>query len=881
MKTIILLFLLACQAQAQNLTVAGPFSGLNSADSSITIAEGEAQDTLNVEVSADALALKKRKGYTLNSTLTTTTEPVKGSVIFKTSAGDTIKLFAHDTYVSKSVNGGTYTALITSATYGSKWDFCVAAGKAYAFNTSHDIPFSYDGSSVTYYASMPRASLCAMTVDRMLLAGTTDQPNRLYFSRSGTLTDFVAGTDPEDPGFEDLGLAGEKITNIFTTQAEWLIFKTNSFTSIQGTNQFDLVPSVISERVGMIDTYAITESEGVVYFKASDGRMWGYTSGTLSELSKKIDPFVDMITKDAVNSAEYTTKAQFDSGTYYNSTGSITAGSIDPYQYIVVDDEDSDFDGDAGSTTITNDAIYFKNYTGKFPNMGAESDSNPSAYWEDFGSPSLFERTSSGATWGGYRWRKALGCSAAPAWFFFTGPTLSAGSVLATGPGNSNFSVNTSNFSSPFYLAFSCVVPLSEGYSVRSFFPINPGGTITGNTSYTGSTLYWDIDENGVVPTSATYISSVKTITAPEPHFGYITFTSSNPKTGTIIPSSTITISVSLSSSPTGVFSNWQEVQNGLALYTTGYAYKYRVDFQRIYGTLEPYVTNVQLLFKSTGYWETPEVSMGGMNSWGIFNADTTTDGLASWNYAIYTSTYAGGTAVAAPEALTDGAVITSSTGTYSKIRATNSFYAATETVRLDNLSYSWSRTPYKMANAFEYKGDIYFSVPYNNSLSNNRLLKFDTKTAGWNIFDIPLNSPIVDDYVYFGSPIGGYVYQYPYGDNDNGAAINSYWKSKNYVGANPYVEKQFQRMSVIAGSDFGSTLDVTYMMDTSTSTSYTISLTSSTADFVRNNRALPVGEIGTFFNLQIGNNAANQPWSFFGASVGYSEEPWRVLPEE
>jgi hypothetical protein len=205
-------------------------------------------------------------------------------------------------------------------------------------------------------------------------------------------------------------------------------------------------------------------------------------------------------------------------------------------------------------------------------------------------------------------------------------------------------------------------------------------------------------------------------------------------------------------------------------------------------------------------------------------------------------------------------------------------FHEVLSTVRADGITYSWNLTTDKQAWGFVYDSDIYFSVPYQKSTKNNRLLKLDTGSMGWTVFDIALNAPIVDGgNLLFGSPDNSNIFSYPVGDNDNGAAINSYWKSKDFVGADPYVEKQYEKISLIAGSDFGSSLDVTYTMDTATSTTYSVSLTSNTSSFLRDNRQLPLGETGAFFNLQVGNNAADQPWTFFGAKIDYKDDPWTV----
>lgn len=875
MRLLALLFLFCGNLRAENLPIAGPFSGLNDVDSSITIDASEAQDTLNVEVSNDLLALKKRDGYTLSSNLTVSTSPITGSVYFKTSAGNNIKIFTHDKYVSQSVNGGAYTNIITTAANGAKWSFCASAGVVYAFNDSHATPWSYNGTAITYYPSMPLASLCSMTVDRMLLAGTTDQPNRLYFSQSGAITNFTVGTDPEDPGFEDIGLAGEKITNIFATQAEWLIFKTNSFTSLQGTNQFDLVPSVISEKIGMVDPHAIVQHEGIVYFKSTDGKIYGYNSGTVSELSKKISGFVAGVTRDATSSADYTTKAQFDTGVYYASTGSVTAGSVEPYHYVSEDTVDADFNAGtiAGSSiTVSGGEITINNFnTGEFPNIGAEM--GDVTNWTG---ASSITATTIIKKWGNYGFRWSGGMAEA-----FQGclnildsngtRLYSSGAQASALP----FSVNIGTYPAQIKIMVSNKAPCTDAIMTSPVFnrpdilTYYLNGTCTSNCEL--QPLLFDMSETIPAVTSATFVSQVFTNASGPNHYGYFT------STKTVPANTQIDFFLRSSTATTGTFTGWRSTTDYLLLTSTDTIWQYKANFYNTSSYSKPSIQSAGILFKTTGYWETPEISMGGVSNWGLFNAETTLTGVSTQTYKIYVSTYAGGTANATGGLIVPGTLISASTGTYSKIRATNYFQSATETVKLDSINLSWSRLPDKMANAFEYKGDIYFSVPYSDSLSNNRVLKLDIGSGGWNVFDIPLNSPLsIDEYVYFGSPTTYSIYQYPSGNTDNGAAINSYWKTKNFIGSNPYVDKQWERLSLVVGSDYGSNLDVTYTLDTATSTSYTVSLTSTTADFVRNNRQLPLGDTGSFFNLRIGNNSTT-PWRFFGASIDYILNPWRV----
>ena len=380
-------------------------------------------------------------------------------------------------------------------------------------------------------------------------------------------------------------------------------------------------------------------------------------------------------------------------------------------------------------------------------------------------------------------------------------------------------------------------------------------------------------DFNEAYFSSGTFISSTKTVVAPVPHYGYLT------STKTVSAGQQMDFFVRRSTSVTGVFDSWVATTDYLLLSSSDTAWQYKTNLYTSSPTA-PSLSAAGLLWKSTGYWEKSEQYIGGIENWGQFLAQETTQAQNHWTYQMKSSTYSGGTASASYGTVTSAANITIATGSWVMLRATSLFSSATETVRLNSLSYNYDFTNAGLSSAFEYLGNVYFALPYDYSITNNRLLKLDLQNNGWQVFDIPMNSPMAhENHVYFGSTTGGYVYQYPYGSDDDGSAINSYWKSKDYIGSNPYVEKNFDRLSIIAGSDVGSTLDVVYTMNTSTSTSFSIDLSSSTQQFVRYNRQLPIGETGTFFNLKVGNNAASQPWTFYGASIDYNDDPWRVIP--
>lgn len=896
--------LLAGNLYAGQISIAPPYHGINDTDPSVTLADGEAQDLLNVEVSKDGNSIVKRSGYSLLDTMAVapTTAPIHGSIMFRNSSGDNIEVYANDVAVYKSANSGAYTQFITTATVGAKWSFCAGSGIVYAFNDKHDEPFSYNGTTVVYYPGMPKASLCAMTPTRMILAGTTDYPNRLYFSGEGDYTNFTLDTDPEDPSFDDVGMSGDKITGLWANASEWLIWKTNSMISYQGTNQYDLVASVISNKVGLSDPQARVEHGGVIYFRGTDAKIWAYSGGMLVDTTEKLETFTRLSFPNGVGSKQYSSKVDFDGGTYYQVTSDITNNVIEPSTHGVTDTLDADFN--AGTVDpaldVADDMVSLVSlstsvsYAGYFVNIGAESN-NATTNW-----------TETYSFWSHWNTTPLSGLSASYGSYYFnveaqwtngdTGTYYNKFYIKKVSDDSIVYSNLLNGYDvAPSWKSTTTIIDMSgyddvQYYIEESCYP--GGGAIMRSDPFTKGTITltasvklsvvpqskycaFDIEEISPAGSSGTFISQIFNIPSTGTAYGQLLNTSS------VTTGSTIDFYIRTSSSSSGNFSTWETLTGDLTYTTTGHAQQYRFDLIATTNTLTtPSVSEVTLKTRATGYWESPE-TLSPATSWGVFLANETSDGSPHWTYQMKSSTYVGGTDIASYGAVTSGAVISISTGTYVKVKATNSFTDSSGTVKLNDLTYNYSFVYVKMASAFEYLGDIYFAVPYLGSVTNNRVMKYDISAGGWTIFDIPMNAPLISgNNVHFGSPTDGKIYTYPSGGNDNGAAINAYWKSKDYMGDNVYVTRTFDKLSLFMDSDYSSDVDATYSIEPSTSITYNIALTQTDGSlYIRNNRQLPAGTSGSIFNLKLANNAADKPFRFFGSVIDYTDDSWAVYP--
>jgi len=129
---------------------------------------------------------------------------------------------------------------------------------------------------------------------------------------------------------------------------------------------------------------------------------------------------------------------------------------------------------------------------------------------------------------------------------------------------------------------------------------------------------------------------------------------------------------------------------------------------------------------------------------------------------------------------------------------------------------------------------------------------------------------------LYFGSSSSGYIYKYGGVDNDNGSDIEAYWKSKDFIMGDPFVDKDITRISLSAKSINNSTVTVTYALDGSNETSYNVALYDPDSDFMKNNRILPLGKTGSTISFKIENDASDQPFEIFAIQYGYRPRPWR-----
>lgn len=266
------------------------------------------------------------------------------------------------------------------------------------------------------------------------------------------------------------------------------------------------------------------------------------------------------------------------------------------------------------------------------------------------------------------------------------------------------------------------------------------------------------------------------------------------------------------------------------------------------------------------------------LTSWISFFANDSTSGGGSITYYTRASTnsFTVGSTTPTWISQTNGSIVSASTGTYFQARAD---FISTST--LTDFTFRWYEglASDKMYGTY-FNNGIWFSISLGTSTTtNNRILRYDLLSNLWTLYDIPSNGFLTyNNNLYFGDPTAGKVYQFGNGVYaDNGSAINAYWTSKPFFGDSPFTDKDLRMASWYIKSSPGTTLDINYTLNESTTITKSLSLSDSRRNVIQNNWNFPLGSVATNFSAQVGDNSNNLPWEVFGGVIQFIPRPWKV----
>lgn len=881
-----------------------PFGTLNNQDDPMVLPDNTAQDLLNVEITDQGRSVRKRRGLGLAYTLPVTTSPVHGIYSFYNTAGNDVSLFFNDHHMTSSVNGTALVTLFSTGTKDATWQCTDNLGYAYCASSAREPTIKTDGSTYSPVVMVDTGTMVASTAQRLVVAGISGYPNQLDFSAANNFTNWTLGSLDSSPYNETISAPGSRITHITYACGGLIWFKDTSFGILLNPDStYNAQNIVLAPEIGTLDNTSVVYPGGI-QFRAQDGHIYNYDCSGIEKLTRDITPTINGSSSRRSNSWTVTTQSDFQLGSSSPTNPSqslsftISPGSVVPGSFTVTENTSAQWNsGTASNVSVWTSSISLStNNSGTATNPSFES--SLSGNWTDSGSN--FSRVSS----------IAGDCTVNPQnGSFFAQATTTNNNVSATGsfqivdlngvvlaqtslsgPTDCNWTQYTATLPNQYvgtrgkfrlyFVQASEYLTTSDSYILGGNASIYLSGT---SKLISGSRQYWisfdNIQNGSSTITTGSFTSQAINSNLP---YGFV-FTSATWNTNASTPSFVI----QHSSSSTG---SWYEI--GQSTNTNLQASKQYLRYISTFtltasDTAIPSITGVQLIERSSGTYFSAVHNAPNLTSWDTFTK-TDSVGGGSHTYYIRASSYPFVTLGSSPSwtSQTAGGVVTASTGSagaYFQVIDSFTITSATDTApTLNDFTVNWfegssSDKPYGIY--FGKDNAIWWSVASGAGQStNNRILRYDLINKGWVLYDIPSNGFLIrNQNLYIGSAAGGYIYKYGDVDSDNGSAINAYWKSKDFPMNNPMVDKEFRTLSLIAKSVQNSSMTVTYTVNATSSTPYTLSLYNSASSILRNNRMLPTGTVGNTFNVQFGNNAIDQYFEVFGLAYKYVAKPWIV----
>lgn len=868
------------------------FKGLNNNANATLLEPTQAQDLLNVDVSYGGKSVLKRSGYGLYKALGTG-KAVHGGIHFFDSTGNDVQVWGSSTSLYGIVADGTVTQLISSATLNSTWDCVDIQGFAYCADSNRDALIKTNGATQTWYSSA-LGTMVEATPDRLVVAGVSATPNTLYVSQSNTYTNFTIGVNNTDAFTEVIASPGSKLTHIRWGCGKLLWWKDASFGYLDFDNQYVAQVKTVSDTIGTFDNTSAIDPGGQVWFRGQDGHIWKYDCTSLSRESLDISSNTQASQKRVANLWTQSTQAEFQAGTSIptnNTSTTISPGDVIVSSFQAVENSSAQWNsGSANSLTVNPSSITLTLDAVALPNYSFES--GQTTNW-----------TVGGSGWSnGVSDAQCAGLNAVDGALFET-LTSNGYASLLTCDGSVIISSNTSLASGTDCKVWAVqTLPYPSSYigkCVKLQFCSVSGcasSLTSDNFILNGNPIQYDVTAGKGVPPRS-YLDLVSNIITGKIRSDIATgsFTSQAYNTG--FTSSTFQISefnwVANTTTPTfslqtatSTLGTWRTVLTSSATNAVGDQFVRWVSTITI-GSSDNALTaisSITFISRSTGTYYSSVRSAPNFTSWGTLgvnsanNAGTQTFYVrgSSQSITVLSSTPAW-------TAITAGSLITATTGIFLQFRDDYALTAATQTPTLNDFTLNWFEgSATDQAYMIYFKDAIWASVADGAGQStNNYIFRNDLVNDLWTVYSFGAGGMVIQGQnLYFGdtSTSGGNIFQYGTSTSDNGAAINSYWKSKEFTGSDPFLQSQLTQLDTFSKKNQGSTVTATYTVDTSSATSFSVGLSTPNA-IVQSRKLLPSGKLGYTFNIQYGDNSASSAWEIFGFRIGYIPQPYRPTP--
>ncbi len=901
----------------------GPFGTLNNRDNSFAIPSNKAQDLLNVDVTQGGKSVRKRKGYGSAFSLTITTSPVHGIYNFYDATGNDVSLFFNDTRITASISGSAISVLSSTGPNGATYQCTDALGYAYCANTSRTTLLKTNGVTFAGVTNVnSTGTMVAACPTRLAMAGFQEAPSRIDFSAETDFTSWLSGSLGTSGAQFTINAPGAKITHIVYAFGRLMWFKDTSFGFILIGNQpfqSDWVVKTVSYDLGTNDNTSVYR-EGLLYFRGNDSHIYTFDGANYQRLSREIASTISFSQTRRTNSYFATTAADFTAGSttpagYLSTTISTGSLVLSTSTALSFPNDTAQVDWDSGTLSLLDSTTTVGSVVLQLKGAAAKETQNTS------GEKQFVSHILNGS--GGMAQQFQASSS------YYVNKVQLALSKIGS-PQNLTVAIYSDNGSNlPGSVLISATLFASDVGSTEQLIDLNFGSS----TTITSGSLYWI----SLIPTAGPYNDTdvifwhYKTTGAPfsvysttwtvngignavrsysqNQQYRYIVTGTQYQTAGNIVSrsfdiafttnswlwswstfASTYTtpaatgISFQTQTSADGV--SWDSlisVSPGAAPTSTVRRYiRYKASLTGN-GLNTPQLDAVGITLtgalRPAATWYSPVQTASSLTSWDTFIANfQNNSGTNVFSIRSATNTFSIASSTPTWSTITSGSIPTVSTGTFFQVRDIFTATSYSDNPKLDDVTVNWLEgLSADKVYATYFDDKIWWAVTAGTGVTtNNKILLYDLLNEGWLIYDLPVNGFLVrQNNLYFGSSSSGNIYKFGSVDNDNGSAINAYWKSKDFFGGDPFSSQEIANVSVVAKSVANSSMTVTYATNGQTEGSYTMPLYNAVSAFTNKNKNMPAGTVAGEFNVKFGNNAADQPFEVFGIQVGIREKSW------
>lgn len=799
------------------------FGGLDTDTNPLFLSEDRTPDSQNV-ITDDGPGLGPRKGFVSFSTETASAQ----GWVFSPSNGTKYHIIRVGGNLLATTGSGTYD--VTVGTVSSSVD---SAGtqfgdRFYFTNTVDGLKYWNMSSVTTVDASLAGDSLVAHK-GRLWLSGVAGAPRTIYISKFSDGDTWTAAdeTGDEADSIQVGGGLDERVNGLFSSHNNLVYyFRNNSFGGVYGNRYGGFVLRVFSDDVGTAYPESAVDCDGNLRFLGPRYSVYEWNGAVLKKISEPIDNLMETVSQGdaSLRSFTFTSEADFDTGTNFDSSNSLTAGSIVMSTWTATDENTADFELATASSSvrIADGKVYLSTNNVNVTNNGFE-DALGALYASQNGwtrTSAFWSRSSAEAYAGSY----SLTFQSSGYEYLITDPNNSAlSSTIESNPSGSwtAVEIDVSDFVGRFIkIRFSNQTGtrwtfsdsfLCSGNTITFYEKLGSGNYIyidgiTGGRSSITSGTFTSQSFDTTFSTAVYSSDSSATYTESGHSIAFITQNSTDSVTWTGAGSWTPGVNV-----PGGDAYNYRYIRYGITISTGG-----STD-----GTALPYLDDVTFIARSGhGTWLSPAIDTRDMSAWGIFSENSTLDD-GTISYAVYTDTDTSmsmtngvpdaGVYVSS-QSVTDATIPTISTVAYFRLHADLSTTTYDPNPSVEDMSIEWNEGSTLFAPGI-WMDQRYWLFVAINSFSNNRVLVYD-KNRDWQLYS-GINgvwAGIYNSYPTFGNTSGIFVAES--GETDNGTSIASYYKTKDFALAGVDTKFYLNNVRMTTAEAAGETLGTEFFVN-------------------------------------------------------------------